>query len=798
VKTLQCLLVVLVIVTSPASAQSDSQRGWRILIDGEEVGGAIERIDLLDESVISEQELRFQDPSSTGTDAHAGRERAVENLDGELLELRLESGPATDSSVLVAVREEQQWLIRITGSFGEFERNYDASETLIGPTGERKRIQEDLLSVGDRIEYMQLDTVLGRPARMTAELVEMLDDEVRLVVRTARDRPGKTTFHFDRQGTVLYSESELTGGGSLVMELIDHEQAAELIAAIDLQTGSDEPGLLETDIQFLEGSGIVINELDANREDRLVLLARVWGFLKYHHPVVTSGDKHWDFELFRMLPDYLEAGDAKAFLVDWINGLGELDPCDPCAGLPYEMHVAPNLDWLSDESLLSTDLSRTLRHVHRQRSADAGQFFVNISAGAGFADFRRELAYEDVDLNDSGFRLLTLYRWWNIIEYWFPYRYMIDGDWSNVLVEFLPRVLLADSSEDYRLELVALATRIGDGHVGVRPTFDVLTPTGACRWPTAGCFLGGKPGVVAVAEQDDAALQTGDIIRTIDGPAVDELIAGWLPYYSGSNEPAQLHLMSFVMGRGPCGTSELTVDREGVIETLAVERRDERPPQYVHDLPGETIRMLSENVAYLTLSSFDAARVDEYLEVMAGAKALVIDIRNYPADFAVFSLGQHLVDRPTDFARFISGRMNAPGAFAWGPTVSLDPREPHFAGRIAILVDEASMSQSEYTAMAFRAAPDAVVVGSTTAGANGNVATFALPGGLVSSISGIGAYYADGSPMQRIGIVADIPAASTIDGFRAGRDEILEAALRHLLGDDLTETEIRNLARLQP
>ena len=53
-----------------------------------------------------------------------------------------------------------------------------------------------------------------------------------------------------------------------------------------------------------------------------------------------------------------------------------------------------------------------------------------------------------------------------------------------------------------------------------------------------------------------------------------------------------------------------------------------------------------------------------------------------------------------------------------------------------MLVDEMSLSQAEYTAMAFRVAPQAIVVGSTTAGADGNVSPIRLPGGLITMISG--------------------------------------------------------------
>lgn len=44
-------------------------------------------------------------------------------------------------------------------------------------------------------------------------------------------------------------------------------------------------------------------------------------------------------------------------------------------------------------------------------------------------------------------------------------------------------------------------------------------------------------------------------------------------------------------------------------------------------------------------------------------------------------------------------------------------------------------------------------------------------------ISGIGVYYPDGTETQRIGIVPDIICKPTIQGIKAGKDELLEKAL---------------------
>src|SRR6185436_11327575 len=143
---------------------------------------------------------------------------------------------------------------------------------------------------------------------------------------------------------------------------------------------------------------------------------------------------------------------------------------------------------------------------------------------------------------------------------------------------------------------------------------------------------------------------------------------------------------------------------------------------FEHNLGGDTFRMLNDSVAYLTLSSVKQADVPEYLRRATGARVLVVDIRNYPKEFMVFVLGGHLAGG-VPFARFTTASAANPGAFTFTPPITIPTAEPRFTGKIVILVDESSQSQAEYTTMAFRTAANALVVGSQTAGADGNVST---------------------------------------------------------------------------
>jgi C-terminal processing protease CtpA/Prc len=66
------------------------------------------------------------------------------------------------------------------------------------------------------------------------------------------------------------------------------------------------------------------------------------------------------------------------------------------------------------------------------------------------------------------------------------------------------------------------------------------------------------------------------------------------------------------------------------------------------------------------------------------------------------------------------------------------------------------------------------IVGETTAGTNGNVNPFELPGGYSVTWTGMKVLKQDGSQHHGIGIHPTVPASPTQAGVAAGRDEVLE------------------------
>jgi C-terminal processing protease CtpA/Prc len=575
--------------------------------------------------------------------------------------------------------------------------------------------------------------------------------------------------------------------------------ADDLRLLVDGKPVSEAPPLvrestaMDTDHEFDAGSGIEAADLSPAQVQNLVLLARVWGFLKYHHPKVTSAALQWDYELFRVLPEVLAAKsrtEASAALTRWLDRIGAPPACDPCATEPDSVYMLPRLGWIRDSKALGADLSARLARIYTNRDADGDQYFIQF---VGIVPtFTNEVPYGTPSLPDAGYRLLALFRLWNIAEYWFPYRDLIADDWDRVLGEFIPRVVAARDLESYRLEMLALTARLRDGHASVWNAIDARPPRGGCQLPVALRSVEGRYVVSAIADTALASasgLKVGDVILSLDGEPVEASAKKSAPYVGSSNDVARRREIARFLTRGPCGACRVAIERAGAKMTLDA-RRDSSSAMDLgsgmkSDLPGPTFRLLDRDVAYLKLSSFRQSEVDTYLTQAAGTKCLVVDIRNYPSEFAPFSLGGRLVDRPTPFSRFTRGDASNPGAFLWTEPVIIQPEPPRYSGKIVILVDEWSQSQSEYTAMALRAVPGAIVVGSTTAGADGNLVLIPLPGGLRAAMTGIGAFYPNKRPTQQIGIIPDLVVEPTIDGIRTGRDVVLEAGLKKVLGRNI-------------
>lgn len=271
------------------------------------------------------------------------------------------------------------------------------------------------------------------------------------------------------------------------------------------------------------------------------------------------------------------------------------------------------------------------------------------------------------------------------------------------------------------------------------------------------------------------------MITKINGKSIDEIIKEKSKYYPASNTPTRLRDLSADLLRSNAKEIEIefkSSDYMTQIKTLKLYPRDSlNIYRWYKTIEDKSYKMLENNIGYVTLQTIKQEDISKIKNEFKDTKGIIIDIRNYPSTFVPFSLGSYFVSSSTPFVKFTNGNVDNPGEFTFTKNLEIPSEGKTYKGKLVVLVNELSQSQAEYTAMAFRAGNSTTIIGSTTAGADGNVSTIMLPGGLRTMISGIGIYYPNGGETQRVGIIPDIEIKPTLKGIREGKDELLEKAI---------------------
>lgn len=530
--------------------------------------------------------------------------------------------------------------------------------------------------------------------------------------------------------------------------------------------------------------------------ERLAALGKVWGFVKYYHSGVTAGRVHWDSVLLAAVPLAKSAGTSteyRAVIQSLLDAAGPVSDCSAtgvghAASAPRCRTVSPdsmriNLDlhWLRDTTILGALIADQLARLRENPHQGSGHY---VRFGLT-AKFDADTAFQAPLYPSEERRLLALFRFWNAVRYYFPYMYVNGADWNAVLREFIPRMLAARDAAEYHLAIAELTARVRDAHVSASsPTLDgVFGP----RLPAFEArsidnnLVVWRAGATSPA---DAGLQAGDVITHINGKPVAKLRRDLAKYVAAGNDAIFERKLLILVLRGHEGSATYTIERKG----KALIRRVAMAPPTTNRTPrtypvAEVAMVLpGTNIGYIDMGKLSLAQVDSAITIVAKTDGIVMDVRNYPRG-TMYRFAQFLNPGAQPFAKFTFVDSTHPGQVLWGPPVHAGPAGGnlgHYRGRLAILVDERTQSHAEFTVMALRTAPRNKVIGSQTAGADGNVTFLSLPGGIRTVFTGLGVYYPDGTPTQRVGIVPDIKVRPTLHGLRAGRDEVLERALEYI------------------
>ncbi|WP_240332957.1 S41 family peptidase [Salinibacter ruber] len=385
----------------------------------------------------------------------------------------------------------------------------------------------------------------------------------------------------------------------------------------------------------------------------------------------------------------------------------------------------------------------------------------------------------------SSLRLAGVTIAWNVFQHFYPYFEAVDVDWDAVLTRTFRRALADDTSTtEFVQTLRRMVAQLEDGHGRVVHSGTSSTSGLPVRFGR----IGDEIVVVDTAGHLDRTLcpDIGDVVVSIGGRPPEQQLQERKRYISGSPQWTEGRALQ-KLGRGDPGSPvSLTVRRGNAENTCKVTRSDRRIPWRqlrVDDRPN-TVDTLRTGVRYVDLTRAVWPTLRQHIGELADADRVVFDLRGYPTGGAL-KLLPHLSGDTLRSARFQKPQFIYPdqekivGYDASGRW-TLPPEKPQITGDVVFLTGPGAISYAETIMGIVEHYELGTIVGRPTAGTNGNVNPFELPGGYKVWWTGMRVRKHDGSQHHLVGIRPDIEAERTIEGVRNGRDEVLEKALEVL------------------
>lgn len=540
---------------------------------------------------------------------------------------------------------------------------------------------------------------------------------------------------------------------------------------------------------FLSFSLSTFSQTTVQESEKIATFCKLWGFLKYYHPTVAKGKFDWDKEFttrIKVVASLNAKQELNNYYSEWITSLGKVNKCKKCKN-EIQDSIKFNLDlaWLSDSLVFTPSLINQLNYIKHNRN-QSENYYVQQTKFVGNTKYDNEKPYNDSVFPYIEMRLLGLTRYWNIIEYFFPYKYRIGQDWNKVLVEMIPKFKDSKDTISYHLAMLELTAKINDSHAGfvTKYTYQYF----GLKWAPFRFKIIDNKAIVTGFYNDSLCkindIQIGDVFLGVGNLTIEEIIKEKSKYIGASNEATKLRNMYYAIFNGQTNSVITTFERNGVVEEKTIYRYDFIDFNYVwpNDTTYDTCKILDGNIGYINLGLLQPPQTDSYLKKLKNTKAIIFDVRNYP-NGTMYAIADFLNAENKPFAKFTNPDLSYPGIYHYTtPYYCGKKNDSPYTGKVILLFNETSQSHAEFTLMALQTAQNVISIGSQTAGADGNVSLITFPGNYKTFMTGIGVYYPDGRETQRVGIVPDIEIKPTIEGLKLKRDEVLEKAIEIING----------------
>lgn len=389
---------------------------------------------------------------------------------------------------------------------------------------------------------------------------------------------------------------------------------------------------------------------------------------------------------------------------------------------------------------------------------------------------------------------------WSEAKYNFVYfNHVPDLDWDKLYLSYLPKVRATTSTAAYYRVLQSFYAHLHDGHTNLSPNSMAITDSVARRPPIRAMLVEGK--VLVQEVQSDSLERSGirpllEIVR-IDGlPARDYADRFVRPYVAASSEQNRdVNTYTYDLLKGPKNRPVTLVFRNGAGATFSrtLPRWGYGP---LKETPTFLFKILPGNIAYVQVTEFESDKglqgFKAKFDSIATTNALILDVRlngggNSGNGWGILS---YLTDKPMKTGSYSSRsysplrRARGDNNVAYEPVEGDNEWQPNgkklYTKPVVVLTSGQTFSAAEDFAVVFDAMKRGTIIGEPTGGSTGQPLWFALPGGIGARVCAKRDAYPDGTEWNGKGIQPQVLVRPKVADLQAGRDTVLEAALKQL------------------
>ncbi len=572
-------------------------------------------------------------------------------------------------------------------------------------------------------------------------------------------------------------------------------------------------------VLVLIASGCLSAQSPGSENDRLLATGKLWITVKYFHPYLAYRDIDWDKALVDALPKIRAAknrADYAAALESMLDALHDpsthvLEHSGPSATPGSPPADAPAQRTWIHSGLEGTVPSGAYYSAFQIEPGKNGVKSVTIPMGEGVEALVRlsepvpnngadasptpkpDNAYVEPRYPSAEYRILAAYKIWGVFRYFFAYRDLVDQDWDEVFAASIPKFIAAKDAREYNLAVCEMVRHVSDSHAAVQSE-ELSDYFGRAPVGLRLRLIERKPVITEVLDEEakKAGIETGDIVTKVDGENIVDRVNREAQYIAAStNQWLGYRVMQRVLNGPDDSMAALTITGEdGRPKEINLKRTKNYLDALRNQRTGDIVKLLAGNIGYADLDRLLPDQVDAMFDKFRNTKAIVFDMRGYPHGTA-WSIAPRLTQEQDVAAAIFTGPLlltpDLPNRDLLTSTASYffvqklpTTDEWKYKGKTVMLIDERTISQAEHTGLFLEAANKTEFIGTPSAGANGDVTNFVIPGGITINFSGHDVRHGNGGALQRVGLQPSVVVAPTIQGIRHGRDEVLDRAIEYV------------------